>query len=75
MATVTRANHLAWAKERALEYVDRGDIAGAMASMGSDLDKHPETAGHASIMLGMMLLMGRHLSTPEQARKHIEGFN
>lgn len=34
----SRAEHLAWCKQRALEYADRGDIAGALASMGSGLD-------------------------------------
>lgn len=38
----TREEHLAWAKQRALEYLDAGDLANAVASMGSDLDKHPE---------------------------------
>ena len=34
----TREQHIAWAKERALEYVDAGDLANAVASMGSDLN-------------------------------------
>jgi pterin-4a-carbinolamine dehydratase len=38
-----RAEHLAWCKARALEYVDRWDYSGAVASMTSDLGKHPET--------------------------------
>ena len=29
---MTRAEHLRWAKDRALEYADRGDVANAMAS-------------------------------------------
>jgi hypothetical protein len=41
---MTRAEHLAWCKERALEYLDMGDRVNAMASMISDLGKHPETA-------------------------------
>ena len=39
----TRAEHLAWCKTRALEYVESGDLKGAQASMASDLTKHPET--------------------------------
>lgn len=39
---MTRAEHLAWAKQRALEYVDRGELGYAIASMFSDLGKHPE---------------------------------
>jgi hypothetical protein len=36
-----RDEHLAWCKKRALEYWRAGDLANAVASMGSDLDKHP----------------------------------
>lgn len=71
----TRDEHLAWCKRRALEYVDVGDLAQAFASMGSDLEKHPETARHSGIQLGMMLLMGGRLDTAAQMRKFIEGFN
>lgn len=52
-----------------------GDVNQAFASMGSDLGKHPETANHAAIQLGMMMLMGGHLDTPQQMREFIEGFN
>lgn len=71
----TRQEHLQWCKDRALEYCDRGDTKNAFASMVSDLGKHPETAGHAGIMLGTMQLMGGMLSTPVEMRKFIEGFN
>lgn len=75
MTDVTRAEHLAWCKQRALEYVDRGDTTNAWASMASDLSKHPETEKHAAIQLGMMMLMGGHLSTTAEMRKFINGFN
>ena len=39
----TREEHLEWCKQRAREYLDRGELADAVASMGSDMDKHPET--------------------------------
>lgn len=39
------AEHFAWAQARALEYVDLNDPANAMASLVSDLGKHPGTAG------------------------------
>src|SRR6266571_4986291 len=58
----SRSEHLAWCKKRALEYCDLGDVNQAFASMSSDLGKHPETANHAAIKLGMMLLMAGHLS-------------
>lgn len=72
---MNRAEHLAWAKERALEYADRGDVAQAMASLGSDLNKHPETKGHVGMELMMMLAMNGHLDSPAELRKFIEGFN
>lgn len=72
---MTRAEHLQWAKERALEYADVGDIQGAFASIASDLNKHPDTSGHLGIELGMMQLIGGMLNTPEQMRHFIEGFN
>jgi len=46
---MNRQEHMAWAKRRALEYVDTGDVKNAFASMASDLGKHPETEGHAAI--------------------------
>ena len=72
---VTRAEHLEWCKKRALEYCDIGDANQAFTSMGSDLGKHPETANHGAIQLGMMMLMAGQLSTAQEMRKFIEGFN
>lgn len=72
---MTRAEHLDWSKKRALEYVDRGDLAQAMASMGSDLSKHPELEKHSAIRLGVMLMLGGQLNSPEKMRKFIEGFH
>jgi hypothetical protein len=72
---MTRAEHLAWAKGRALEYADAGDTANAFASLASDLNKHPETTGHAAVELGGMLLFAGHLSTPAKMREFIEGVN
>lgn len=72
---MTRAEHLQWAKERALEYVDTGDLPGAFASMASDLNKHPDTQGHAGIELGTLQLFSGFLKPPDEMRRFIEGFN
>lgn len=72
---ITREDHLAWCKKRALEYVDRQDLNQAFASMASDLDKHPETKGHIGCKLGISMLMTGHLSTDHEMRKWINGFN
>lgn len=73
--TISRKDHLAWCKQRALEYVAIGELQQAFASMGSDLNKHDETKDHMAMELGMMLLIGGHLNTPEKMKKFIEGIN
>ena len=40
---MTRDEHLAWVRERALEYLEAGDPHSAIASVISDLGKHEET--------------------------------
>lgn len=75
MENTTREEHLKWCKKRALEYVDAGDLNQAFASMGGDLNKHPETEGHPAMVLGLLLMMGGHLTTPDEMRKFILGFN
>lgn len=72
---MTRAEHLAWAKARALEYLDDGDKKNAIASMMSDMRKHDELADHCGIPMGTMLLMGGHLYDQREIRRWIEGFN
>lgn len=67
----TRAEHLAWCKQRALEYLP-DDPTGAFTSMASDLNKHEETRGHVGIELGMMMLMTNNV---REMRDFIEGFN
>jgi Tfp pilus assembly protein PilF len=69
---MTRDEHLAWCKQRALEYLDKGDANNAVASMESDMRKHPDTqiSGVLS-MLGMRYLIdGDHAAV----RRWIEGF-
>ena len=72
---MTRPEHLEWCKKRALEYVNARDCKNAIGSMLSDLGKHEETAKHAGIQLGMMLMMAGHLSTLDKVKKFIKGFN
>jgi hypothetical protein len=71
----TRAEHLALCKRRALEYVDAGDLQNAMASMLSDMRKHPDT--NNGEFLGVMMLsatMDGSLDDPAKMRRWIEGF-
>lgn len=71
---MSREEHLAWCKERALEYLEKGDLRGAITSMLSDLSKHPETKGIGEKMgpYGMFLLV--EWKGPEEIRHFIEGF-
>jgi Tfp pilus assembly protein PilF len=43
------AEHIAFCKQRALEYVQQGDLSQAFASLVSDLGKHPKTRDSADI--------------------------
>jgi hypothetical protein len=74
---MTREEHLRWCKDRALEYVNSGNIDDALASMLSDLGKHEETMPSLKSLgpLAIMLKIGGHLSTRDEMRKFIEGFN
>jgi hypothetical protein len=72
---MTRDEYLEWAKKRALEYLDAGDMAQAFTSMMSDLRKHPELENHAggTIGVGFMMLPG-WISNREEIRRWIVGF-
>ena len=76
---VTRAEHVAWCKRRAISELSEPDeaqaIANAWSSMVSDLNKHSATEGHAALSLGMMMFVGGRLSTRDAMSKFIEGFN
>jgi hypothetical protein len=70
---LTRAQHLQWAKDRALAYVETGDLAGACASMLSDLGKHPQIdPSAAQIVWGIEALSGG-LNTADKVRHFING--
>lgn len=72
---MNRTEHLQWCKQRALEYVAADQLGDAIASMASDLGKHPETRNHSAIQLMMRLAFAGHLSTREEVKRFIEGFN
>jgi hypothetical protein len=72
---VTRAEHLAWCKERALEYLP-DDPAQAMASFVSDLGKHPETAPSKGVIGELMMMHAMSgLLDATTCRNLIEGTN
>lgn len=71
---MTRNEHMDWCKDRARAYLDQGDTTDAIASMMSDLRKHPDTAGLVEGPLAMLGLMAAQGSV-EEARRFIDGFN
>ena len=74
---MTREEHLQWAKDRALEYADTGDMANAIGSLMQDLAAHPETADSTDIITGLMfpLALTGEFEKPGELRRFIEGFN
>ncbi|MBO3270782.1 hypothetical protein [Hymenobacter defluvii] len=98
---MTRAEHLQWAKDRALAYleppkprhpsqvgayikekyrisrapVNADQLRDAWASFVSDLGKHPETANHRAIELGMVEALMGGMSTADKVRHFINGTN
>lgn len=70
---MTREEHVAWAKKRALEYLDRGAVTDALVSMASDMRKHPDCGVHPAVeVLGMQIAIAGDAA---RARHWIEGFN
>lgn len=72
---VTRDEYLAQCKERAHEYVKRGDLLQAVTSMSSDLSKHPDFQGltySGLLLIGTMFEVPRG---PDAVRRWIDGFN
>ena len=69
---MTVQEHVQWARRRAHDYVDRGNLTQAVASMTSDLGKHEDTAmGMQGCLLAYMLL--QNPDDPEQIREWIDG--
>ncbi len=72
---ISRNEHLEWCKQRALEFLDKGDLHQALTSFASDMSKHPETGDHIMFDRGMTLLMTGQLDTDTEIREFITGFN
>jgi hypothetical protein len=73
----TRTEHMKWARDRALEYADQRDTGSAIASLMSDLGKHPETESSCDVVRDLMmpLAMIGEFEKPGELRKFIEGFS
>lgn len=70
---MNRSDHLQWCKDRANEYLDRGNVSEGVASMISDMGKHEETDLNSTlVMLGMMTVASNDLAG---AKRFVDGFN
>lgn len=67
---ITRAEHMAWCKQRALEELDASGTTAALASFCSDVCKHPETQDLAQFAV----LLGAEARDVAEMRRFIEGF-
>jgi hypothetical protein len=70
---MTREEHLQWAKKRALECVDRGDLSQAVTSLISNLRKHEELGCDGFLVLIGMSEMKS--GSAESVRDFINSFN
>jgi hypothetical protein len=72
---MTREQHLQRCKDRANEYLVKGDLANAVTSMLSDLEKHEETRAvgnnNTLSLLGMHYVMQHDR---EGVKRWVEGF-
>jgi hypothetical protein len=68
----TREEHLEWCKERARVHLDAGDLANAVASMASDMEKHPECGVNKFLVMAAMLHVANY--DEREVRRWVEGF-
>jgi len=71
---MTANEHLAWAKARAIKYVECGDLTNAVASMASDLTKHGAFRG-AGYQKATLIGSSEISKGAEAVRRWINGFN
>jgi hypothetical protein len=72
---MTGDEYLEECKQRALAYLDAGDIDHAFISMTNDLSHHAELKNHPGITIGIgYLLLPGWIQNPQEVRRWIEGF-
>ena len=72
---MSRADHLAWAKERALWEMEPsgGGVPAAVASIVQDFASHPDLVDHPAQTMMTMLAFSGKLSTRTRVREFVEG--
>lgn len=73
--TTSRKEHLEFCKQRAFEYIEKGDLTQAWGSFMSDMAKHEETRNHPFLDTAVLLISDGHYSTKESLKKFINDFN
>ena len=68
----SREEHLAWCKERALEYAYNYELENAVASMVSDMGKHPECSVSPTLLMLATLYVGQR--SQDDVINWIKGF-
>ena len=72
----TREEHIQWSVARAIAYLDAGDLRNCLASMASDMGKHPECDDAVTwFMLGVIGTRAAGLGDAAALRRVIEGFD
>jgi hypothetical protein len=75
MTEAKREDHVEWCKSRAREYLKEGDLTSAVASMLSDMQKHPETDTPALTAVGLVGIMEAANGNQQGVERFIDGFN
>ena len=71
---ITREQHIQWCKDRALAYVEIGQLSEAITSMFSDLGKHEET----KVVPAPLMVLGTQAGASgsrQRVKDFITGFN
>lgn len=66
------SEQIEFARYRALQYVERGDLRNALSSLRSDLNKHPKTSQHPAITDSVAEQIEGRLNQPLEVRRYIE---
>lgn len=71
-----RGEYLQWCKDRAMEYVNRGELLEGVTSMMSDMEKRDDTKlGPALSGLGIHAAMAATQGNRDMVERYILGFN
>ena len=70
-----RKEHIEWCKKRALERVEKGELAEAVVALSNDMSKSSKTIDHPLIDYGMILVIAGYFSTAKQVKEFINTIN